>query len=161
MRSIAEYYAKTRSRKARRSAKHKIVFAGRPTQTPRKVLESKCDTLWSLCIKLRDRKNHGPMCRICGYREGTVAYHIIPRQHGKAVRWDIENGVLACSPCNFGEMVNRALFRDKHIRLFGEGVIKGLEFRARDGRGKQIPLEGLEQIKKSLLEALEHLGATR
>ena len=78
------------------------------------------------------------MCRICFKRPGNVAYHLIPKQRGHGVRWLVENGVLACSQCNFGEMINRASYRDKHIFLFGKDRVEGIEKVASESVGMKV-----------------------
>ena len=97
----------------------------------------KLDSLAKLGVIYRDR-HLGPMCRICGNRPWVVAYHIVPKQRGNAVRWVLSNIVLACTNCNYGEMRNRSLYRDKHIVIFGKEYVERIEQVARDGNGKQV-----------------------
>lgn len=130
-----EYKKKTQKRKAKRRAKRKELTKDMPYLVwGRKQLRVKLDNLWSFLIRLRDRIKHGPMCRICGNREGSVAYHIVPKQRGDAVRWRLDNGVLACSACNYAEQMNRSLYRDKHVKLFGKSHVEKIEAAARKGQ---------------------------
>lgn len=103
-------------------------FRAKPTT---KSLKAKLTELWGVYVKMRDKTKHGPLCRICGRRPGAVAYHLVPKQRGNAVRWLLENGVLACSPCNYAEHMNRSLYRDKHVALFGKEFIESIEIKAR------------------------------
>lgn len=61
------------------------------SKSPRKILEKKLDTVWS--IKVRERA--GNCCEYCGSTNMVQAHHIIPRTH-KGTRWDINNGTALC-----------------------------------------------------------------
>lgn len=119
-----------KERKAKRLAKRKAMAGMLPVSVLGRPTVKILDYLWSFAVKLRDKKV-SPICRICGQRPGTVAYHIVTKQRGHSIRWMLTNGVLACAPCNLGEMMNRALYRDKHIALFGAGIVEGIEAIAR------------------------------
>ena len=110
--SIKSFFAKKKERKKKRLQKRKLLGSG-PTKTQ---LTKKADQIYSLYIRLRDKKK---MCGICNIRPVQVAYHLIPRNHF-IVRWDEENGIGACIGCNYGEKNNRLIYREKHIALFGD-----------------------------------------
>lgn len=144
------------ARKAKRKAKRKTLYSGKPTLDSRAILRAKLDSLWGFFIRLRDKMLHGPWCRICTLEYGEVAYHLIPKQRGDAVRWLPENGVLACSSCNYGEMVRRADYRDKHVKLFGKELIEGLEEKAR--RWAKFSRSDLAAMADDLRRSIERLG---
>lgn len=125
------------ARKAKRMAKRKELFAGKPRAVGKAAKNKRNDDLWSEGVKTRDRYVYGIGCRIIGAAGctgiGMVAYHIVPKVRGKATRWDLDNGVLACAPCNAGEHYHRDLYRHKHCLLFGEDFVKRLEEKARAG----------------------------
>ncbi len=81
---------------------------------------------------LLDRKLHGPYCRLgvecprykkIGFHAGEVAYHLIPQMRGDAARFVQSNIVWACSDANHGERLNRSLYDEKHIKVFGAARI--------------------------------------
>lgn len=119
--------ADAKARKVKRATKRQQLMKARPIQAMRKTIESTLDALWSQIIRLRDKILYGPLCRCCGKNAGTVACHIVPKQRGKAIRWRLDNGYLGCSGCNWGEMINRSLWRDKHVAMFGRDKIEELE----------------------------------
>lgn len=82
-------------------------------------------------LGLLDKARNGPMCRIHGNHPGQLAYHLIPQQRGDAARFIEENVVWACRKANFGEMMNRSLYDQKHIDLFGEARINRIKAEAR------------------------------
>lgn len=94
-----------------------------------KFWRDKCDVLFSLYIRLRDKKNHG-VCRICFKRPIECCYHLIPRSR-LVTRFDPNNAVGACHGCNFGEQKHRLVYRDKHIKIFGKDFYEALEDKAR------------------------------
>lgn len=151
MRSLSEFMAEQRlaaDRKAARIFKRLSLPWGRrkdqeatgtaPSRQPkikraltaRQTLIRQLDAIWSQIILLRHRARFGPMCRICMAAPAQVAYHIVPKQRGYAIRWDLENGCGACSPCNGAEMMNRSLYREKHILLFTRQFVEKIESRA-------------------------------
>lgn len=119
-------------RKVKRTIKRRQLLKAKPIKAMRKTLEAELENLWSLIIKLRDRRLHGPLCRICKVEAGNTGYHIVPKQRGRAIRWDLENGALSCSGCNYGELMNRSLYQDvKHVHIFGIELIERLKAKAR------------------------------
>src|SRR3990167_3214785 len=91
-------------------------------KSPRAKLRAVLDNLVCLYAKMRDKRN-SPMCRICGKKPYKVGYHLVPKKKGDAVRWDPANLVAACTQCNYGESMNREIYRDKHIALFGDAFL--------------------------------------
>jgi 5-methylcytosine-specific restriction endonuclease McrA len=79
-------------------------------------------------LGLLDRRINGNNCRIHGEPcVGEVAYHIVPQKRGDAARFIPENVVWACSRANYGENMNRDLYRHKHVLLFGKVRVELLE----------------------------------
>lgn len=109
-------------------------------------------------LGLSDRRKHGPQCRIIpecpvkGYHFGTLAYHIVPAQRGDATRFEPENVVWACRSANYGEVMNRSLYREKHIKVFGRDRVERLEAKAREYRkfSRAELLELREAIKREV-----------
>lgn len=91
-------------------------------------------------LGLLDRKINGPYCRLgvacpahvwTGHHPGEVAYHIIPQMRGDAARFIPENVVWACAAANRGEQMNRSLYEDKHVTVFGRDRIERIKAIAR------------------------------
>ena len=122
-----------------------------------KYWAARCDGLWSEVIKARDRKLYGNICRIGKAKNctgiGKVAYHIAPKMMGKAVRWLVSNGVLACSACNDGERKNRALYRRHHEELFGKAFVDSLHEKKHDIEKYDVP--GLQELAGNLMKMLK------
>lgn len=131
MRAILKRQA---DRKAKREEKRALLWPARELKrkmrTLRQIVRAVLDTLWSQIILARARRKSA-VCAICGERPIEVAYHIVPKQRGDSVRWDLENGCGACSRCNRGEQLNRSLYRDKHLVIFGRELIERIEGQAR------------------------------
>lgn len=100
----------------------------------RSALIARLDAYWARIIKaMAARSGWVGVCRICAGLSSTplVAYHIVPKQRGQGIRWDLENGCAACSHCNGAEMMNRSLYQDeRHPLLFGDAFIRDLKDRA-------------------------------
>lgn len=94
-----------------------------------KLLREKLWQITSFYVRLRDKKL-GDWCRICRKRPIECAYHLVPKQRGLSIYYNLDNLVGACAACNFGEHLNRSLYRDKHIVLFGKERIERLEAEA-------------------------------
>lgn len=151
MKTLGEFHKEqiiAASRKARRQAKAKTLWPGyraeidymgikvaprrakRPP-TARQRLIAQLDVLWALAVKKRDRRLYGPNCRVCGWRPGTTAFHLVPKQRGFAIRWELENGVLSCAPCNGSEFWNRSLYQDVRLpAIFGKEFMDRLKAKA-------------------------------
>lgn len=128
--TLEQFFA--RQKKRREATKDKRKFLNR--DKPRKIRYSQTmlrgilDDLFALWIKRRDTAKHGRLCRICGKRPGTVAYHLVPKcTINYLARWHDENAVLACAPCNNGERWHRKLYNDKARELFGGELMDRME----------------------------------
>lgn len=106
--------------------------------------------VFALFIKLRDKRINRGLCRICGKRPIEVAYHLVPQQRGDATRYREDNVVGACCGCNYGEVRNRSLYREKHIDLFTRDHIERLE---------KIAREAVQLSTAQLVELRDHYKA--
>ena len=124
MRSLEEFLAKkakAKERKAKRKAKAAILWVGE--QTSRTDIKVKIVR----ALGLLDRKLHGGACRIHGAPcVGTLAYHILPQMLGDAFRFIRLNVVWACAKANRGEQMNRSLYAEKHLAIFGAARIQAI-----------------------------------
>lgn len=112
-----------------RKKARKVKFGRR--KTPRQLLIKSLDDLFSLYIRLRDKKFSGNICRICGWRPIEVCYHIVPKQAGFNIRWDFDDAVGSCESCNDDEYWNRPKYREKHIQIFGREFYEALVAKSR------------------------------
>lgn len=109
-------------------------------------------------LGLIDRAINGPTCRIHqkeGFHSGEVPYHLIPQQRGDAARFIEENVVWACRNANYGEMMNRSLYDQKHIDLFGKERIDRIKAIARTT--KKYSTADLILLKHLTQERLEKI----
>lgn len=127
----------SKARASRRQLKRKDLVKAGQLRVSSRPTDKELDELWGQVVKLRDRLK-SPLCRICSWRPGNTAYHIVPKQYGIATRWVLENGVLSCGPCNGAEMMNRLQYLEKHKQLFGEKFVEDMMRRARIGRGSSV-----------------------
>lgn len=133
-------------RKAKREEKRaSLPWGSKPKKKPTKL--SQISTRGAIKAQivhelgLLDRKLHGPYCRLAtecpkfkkvGYHAVEVAYHLIPQMRGDAARFLAKNVVWACSDANQGERLNRSLYDDKHIKVFGAARIAEIKEVARE-----------------------------
>ena len=128
-------FAERLARKEKRKEKALQIFGQkrvkkRRTKSERKRLVDEADKLFSLYIRLRDKRKNAGRCLICRKNPIEVCYHLIPR--GRYItRWDPSAAVGGCPPCNFGEKMNRLLYRQKHIDIFGKDFYEALEEKSR------------------------------
>lgn len=124
--AFEEYLAKRKiadEKKAKRKARAKELWT-RPTGSlatlKKKIVHQ---------LGLRDRRLNGPLCRIHRAKcEGPfVGYHLVPQARGGLARLEPRGVVWACSRANRGEQMNRSLYREKHVELFGEPLVLELE----------------------------------
>lgn len=140
--------------------------AKRPKKRPGTLKSSvKRSTLKAQIIRLLgllDRKINGPLCRLgamcpdyekIGIHNGSLAYHIVPAQRGDSTRFVPENVVWACRVANYGEVMNRSLYRSKHIVVFGPERLERLENMAREIR--QYTLKELWDLRAELKAKIE------
>lgn len=130
---------------------------GKPKMAQKRPKLPKRTTLKSQIVRLlglRDRDLNGNWCRMIpecpnkAHHAGSLAYHLVPAQRGDSTRFVPENVVWACSQANYGEVMNRSLYRDKHITLFGHERMERLEALARETR--QYTRTELVELRDSL-----------
>lgn len=138
------------AKKAKRKAKAKEIGTYQPNRGDLK------DRIVRL-LGLLDRKINGAICRLghecpayskIGLHTGEVAYHLIPQKRGDAARFLRENVVWACHAANFGEVNNRDLYREKHITIFGQERIEGIEAISR--MTADYSMEDLKEMEKTV-----------
>lgn len=164
-RTLADFLNEQKESAARlikRKAKAAILW--KPRLSRKKALGSlrerlcaQLDNAWAYFIKKRALHRTGGYCEVCLRRPIQVAYHIVPRGD-EATRWDLENGVGACSACNFGELKMRrrspgSIYR-RHVKLFGAERIERLVALARlPSNFGVVELEAmLNEIKRRIKE---------
>jgi 5-methylcytosine-specific restriction endonuclease McrA len=118
----------TKARRTRRNAKARLL-GGVSRLLTKSVIKARLWALVSEYARLRDREWF-ITCRICRRRPIQCAYHLIPSNDGAATRYDLDNIVGACNPCNNGERLHRFKYRLKHIDIFGKEWIEHLEAKA-------------------------------
>lgn len=108
------------------------------------------------------RKEHGPLCalgqycpdyRKIGIHQGDRAYHLTSQKRGDAGRFVRENVVWACNSANFGEHMNRDIYRDKHISIWGRDYIERIEAISRTI--KKYSMADLLELRTRLKAELE------
>lgn len=152
---------KAAARKAKRANKRRYIAKtqGKPLRAVigRGALKKQIVTL----LGWLDRKLNGSTCRLGGHcpqyvrigpHRGEVAYHVCPQSTGDGARFIPENVIWCCAAANFGEKMNRATYRMRHIELFGRERIERIEAAAKAG-AKYSTVELLamrQQIKDKL-----------
>lgn len=96
---------------------------------PLKAIKRDLDKYFSLFIRARDAKKTGGMCFFCGTRPIECCFHIVTRSKF-SVRWDPENAVASCSPCNYFNEFNPDPYRVAYIKKFGLKQYEGLVARS-------------------------------
>ena len=66
----------------------------------RKVMVAKLDALCSVIVRIRDKKAFGGTCPLCIMRPIQVCFHLM-RRGMYSTRWDLDNLIGTCAPCNF------------------------------------------------------------
>lgn len=161
--SLKDFMAKKRAaeeRKEKRQAKslylwpnYRRVAARGKVKTPRQKLRDKIDELMSVLVRRRDSKKTGGLCVICLNRPIDCCYHIISKQCGDAIRWDLDDCVASCFRCNYAEMRNRNRYRRIHIKLFGREKIEALEAKA--ATTVHFSMADLEAIRADLTRRIQ------
>jgi hypothetical protein len=115
--------AKAKVRKEKRAARARELWT-KPTGS---LIELKKKIVHQL--GLRDKRLNGDSCRI--HRKKCsgpyCGYHLVPQARGGMARLDPRGVVYACTAANRGEQMNRSLYREKHVEIFGEALILELE----------------------------------
>ena len=88
----------------------------------RDLLKEKCDTLWSLLVKIKV----GYKCEKCGSKNGIQSHHIFKRKH-MATRFVIENGMCLCFVCHEWVEKNPKRFSDWAVFKIGNEMYESLD----------------------------------
>ena len=91
----------------------------RPIMLSRSGLVAKCDMLFSLATRLRDKKIYNGMCPFCGNNPIQCSFHFVTRAK-YSTRWDFTNAVGACKGCNFHMEFNANPYILWYIKTCGE-----------------------------------------
>src|SRR3990167_8408797 len=94
-------------------------------RSPRKVLVAKLDALFSIFIRIRDKRIFGGMCPFCNKRPIECCFHFITRSK-YIVRWYENNAVGSCHGCNFNNEFNPALYIQWYINNRGKDAFDAL-----------------------------------
>lgn len=123
-----------------------------------KRLKTKCDKLWSECVRTRDGE-----CVLCGKKDGLNAHHWIhSRAQGNNTRWDIRNGISLCYPCHVHK-VHKYASAEITDRLKQEAINRKIltpvdyEFIKNDHTILKFGVEDLEKVKEYLTAYLDSL----
>ena len=93
--------AKTNARKTRRkaNAKFQAKISGKKKKPNRKRIVAQLDKIFSLFIRIRDKRENGGLCVFgCG-RPIQCVFHFITRTK-HIVRWDTDHAVGSCAADN-------------------------------------------------------------
>ena len=91
---------------------------------PNKALIKKCDELWGLAVRGRDKET----CQSC-WRPGNNPHHIFGRRY-HSVRHDLQNGITLCWACHHHKAHgDPKLFRDFIIKRMGQKAFNQLKVR--------------------------------
>jgi hypothetical protein len=123
----------------------------KPKPISKTKIETQCLTLWSLCVRTRDRK-----CRICGSDDRLQGHHIRSRSN-KATFLDLENGMAVCSHCHILQKFNPERFQDMVIDAIGNEEYQRLK--AKSQRTWKPIVKELLMMKDSLKISLKALEA--
>lgn len=95
----------------------------------RTTLVRKLDALFSLAVRLRDKKTFGGICPLCCRRPIGCVFHWITRSK-HSVRWDFQNATGTCGSCNWENEHNPDKFRPWFLRKFGLESYEQLVYRS-------------------------------
>lgn len=116
-------------------------------KSERKRLVAKLDTLFSLYIRLRDRRKYGGYCVFgCG-KSIDCAFHFITRTK-HSVRWREENAAGSCRGCNMRNEYDPHGYVQWYVKEHGQEAWDTL---IRDGnKTAKFSMDDLLRIKEEL-----------
>ena len=117
----------------------------RPT---RKSLVAKLDKLFSMFIRLRDKRVFKGICPLCGTRPQECVFHFITRSK-HSIRWDPRNGVASCFADNI---------RYEHDQTFVEKVFTWYKLRHGEQAWEDLKRDG-NRIAKHDISDLRDIKA--
>ena len=116
-----------------------------------KQLERDCFSLWSDCVKARDK-----ICRVSGSDERLSAHHIRSRTH-HSTRFNLDNGLCLSWKVHFLQKANPERFQDMVIDVIGQEEYDRLKIMSQVVVKQTV--EDLEQIKFELTAKLKQIRA--
>ena len=145
--TIREQLARAAGRKAKRTAKGLDLGLRKPRKAAKSIArlsgrKSIKDAIVRL-LGLLDMKRNGKWCRYASYcpafrrlgpHAGDTACHVVPQMRGDSSRFFPANVIWGCRAANYGEVMNRSLYRDIHVQLFGREYVERIEELARKTR---------------------------
>jgi len=121
-------------------------------KTERQRLIKNCDMLWSLAVKVRDRK-----CQVSGKDYSLQSHHICSRRYLRT-RWLLENGITLNAGVHFFEKIDPERFRNTIIGVIGEEEYLRLqELGYAGGKSCKVSVEDLKETKEHLTKHLNTL----
>lgn len=166
--SVREYFQRKAARKLKRQAKARELWGLKPNQvrTPRKVQIAQLDHLFSICVRMRDRRERGrcPFHAVTTFRPIECVFHIFTRAKF-VIRWDLRNGVGACHGCNKRYEHDQTFVEQVFIWYKAEFGVEAFEALRAEGNGRSkfslADLEALRDGLKKKISELSELGAGR
>ena len=131
----------------------------KPKLPTRKTLVNKLDALFSIAVRLRDKKRYSGICPLCCLRSIGCVFHWITRSKF-SVRWDFSNATGTCASCNFENEYNPDKFRIWYLKTHGQEAYESLVYRSNQlSRFSRSDLmDKIEQIKRYLEDGRNHDG---
>lgn len=90
----------------------------RVLKEPLHLLRNRCDKLWREAIFTM----YGVVCRVCYKNAATQAHHVFHKGANNAFRFDLRNGLPACTGCHLRERYNPTPVVMRAIAFFGNGL---------------------------------------
>lgn len=123
-------------------------------KSERKRLEKRADTLWSLCVRTRDRKCQVPGCN----RDDLLDAHHIAGRVYKSTRLMLFNGIALCKSHHFPEKIRPEEFREMVIGIVGQAHYDNMHSLARgNGQPCKMTIADLKFTVESLTRELKKL----
>ena len=116
---------KSLERKRARKAKGAVLWKKSRVRSARSIIVAKLDNMFSLFIRIRDKKKFNGMCPFCSKRPIECCFHVITRAK-YAVRWDPRNAVGSCHACNYRNEYDPHSFVAWYIKQNGVAAFKNL-----------------------------------
>lgn len=157
--SINQYFERQKKRREASKAKRKFLDRDKPRtiKYSKTMLRGILDDVFSVWIKVRDKRRFNGICSICNRRPIEVCYHFVPKCTGNfLVRWLDDNSCGACNSCNNGERWHRQRYREIHIKMVGLEERERIE---KLGRGpSNMDIGDMLDLLASIRKKIAHVG---
>lgn len=101
-----------------------MIGSRRSRRTERKILVDKLDDLFSVFVRLREKKRNAGRCFFgCGLIQ--CCFHVVTRAK-HSVRWDPDNGVGSCHAANQENEYNPNRYIAAYIKIVGLATYESL-----------------------------------